>query len=388
MQVIEVADKHSKNSFHELPYKVYKNDSNWIPQLRMMVENVFDPQKNNALQNGQAKRWLVYKSDQCVGRIGAFYTSSYSNEFEQATGGLCFFECIDDQRVADLLFDAARDWLLTLDVEAMDGPINIGENFFNWGLLVDGFMPQSYGMNYHPGYYRKLWENYGFKTYYEQYSYHLDITSPDLPERFWKIAAWMAKKPGYRFEKFSFKKQEKYIADFLTIHSKAWKKHDNFKPIDPQDLRDMLRESKVLVDEDFIWFVYHNNKPIAFFMMIPDFNQLLKRFWNGKMNLFRYLRMIYLKRKKIINRCRVLVMGVVPKFQKTGIESGVFWQIRQVLLKKDWYNEMELSWVGDFNPKMISIFDATGGVHSKTHLTLRYLFDREKEFKRSPIIED
>ena len=388
MRVVEVADKNSISQFHEFPYTVYKGDPNWVPPLRMMVEAIFDPQKNNVLHDGQAKRWLIFDGNNCVGRIGAFYTKSYSNEFEQPTGGLCFFECIDSQEVANLLFDTAREWLTELGVKAMDGPINIGENFFNWGLLVDGFTQQSFGMNYHPKYYRKLWENYGFKTYYEQYSYHLNITSPDLPERFWKIAAWMVKKPGYSFENFSFKNSEKYIADFLEIHTEAWKKHDNFKPIDPQDLRDLIRESKIMLDTDFIWFVYHEGKPVAFFMMVPDLNQLLKYFKNGKMSLLKYFKMLWLKKRRVINRCRVLVMGVVPKFQKSGIESAIFWQLRQVLLKKDWYNEMELSWVGDFNPKMISIFKATGAKYAKTHLTLRYLFDRNKEFKRCPIIED
>jgi hypothetical protein len=98
--------------------------------------------------------------------------------------------------------------------------------------------------------------------------------------------------------------------------------------------------------------------------------------------------MLYLKRRKVITGCRVIVMGVVPKFQKSGIESAIFYQLRQVLLRKDWYNDMELSWVGDFNPKMISIFEAAGGKREKTHLTLRYLFDQQKEFRRSPIIED
>ncbi len=388
MQVIEVSDKQTINSFHELPYKIYKGDSNWVPPLRMMVENVLDPKKNSALQNGNVKRWVILKDGECVGRTGAFFTKSYSYEFDQPTGGVCFFESINDQEVANLLFDTAKEWLSSLSVEAMDGPINIGENFFNWGLLTDGFMQQSFGMNYHPEYYKKLWEAYGFKTYYEQYSYHLDITSPDLPERFWKIAAWMAKKPNYRFEKFSFKKSEKYISDFLTIHRKAWESHDNYKPIEKQELRSLIKDSKVMLDEDFIWFVYHDDKPVAFFMMMPDLNQLLKNFRDGKMSLIRYFKLLYFKKKRIINRCRVLVMGVVPKFQKSGIESGIFWQIRQVLLKKHWYNEMELSWVGDFNPKMISIFKATGAAHKKTHLTLRYLFDREKEFKRCPIIDD
>lgn len=389
MQVVKVTGKNQVEDFHRLPYSIYKNDENWIPSMRMMIEPIFDPEKNNALKKGNASRWIIYNDNkEFVGRIAAFHYNSYSSQFEQPTGGIGFFECVDDQAVANLLFDTAKKWLTEEGMESMDGPINIGENFFHWGLLVDGFMPQGFGMNYHPQYYIKLWENYGFQVYYKQFSYHLNITSPDLPERFWKIAAWMAKKPGYHFEHFTFKDREKYITDFIHIYDKAWNKHNNYKPIDPQDLRDMISQSKLMLEEDFIWFVYNNEEPIAFFMMVPDVNQLFKHFWDGKMNLLRMLKMLYLKRKKVINRCRVLVMGVVPKFQKSGIESGIFYQLRQVLLKKDWFDEMELSWVGDFNPKMISIFEAVGGKKAKTHVTLRYLFDREKEFKRLPIIED
>jgi hypothetical protein len=143
-----------------------------------------------------------------------------------------------------------------------------------------------------------------------------------------------------------------------------------------------------MIDEDFIWFVYHEQQPIAFLMMVPDLNQLFRYCRNGKLNLFKVLKLMYLKKKKVISRCRVLVMGVVPRFQKSGIESAIFYKLKQVLLKKTWYNEMELGWVGDFNPKMISIFEAVGGKHAKTHLTFRYLFDPLKEFKRSSIIED
>ena len=354
----------------------------------MMVENIFDPEKNNSLKNGDAKRWLIDKNGQIVGRISAFVTDTYSYSFEQPTGGIGFFECFDDQEAANLLFDTAIEWLKTKGMEAVDGPINIGENFFNWGVLVDGFRQQSFGMQYNLPYYAKLFQTYGFKTYYEQYSYHLDITSPDLPDRFWRIAERMSKKPGYTYKQFRFAQKEKFIADFLAIYEAAWVKHDNYKRIDPEDINKMLAESKMMLDEDFIWFVYHEGSPVAFFMMVPDLNQLFKRIRSGKLNLFNLLKMLWLRKRKVITRCRVLVMGVVPKFQKSGIESAIFYHLRQVMLKKDWYNEMELSWVGDFNPKMISIFKAVGGNHEKTHLTLRYLFDRTKEFKRAPIITD
>ncbi|RKD91439.1 CAF1 family ribonuclease [Mangrovibacterium diazotrophicum] len=388
MQIIPVDDKKSVDAFHELPYTIYKNDSNWVPPLRMMVEHIFDPGKNNSLKNGDAKRWLVEKNGQVVGRISAFVTDTYSYSFEQPTGGIGFFECFDDQDAANLLFDSAIDWLKTKGMEAVDGPINIGENFFNWGVLVDGFMQQSFGMQYNLPYYAKLFQNYGFQTYYEQYSYQLDITSPDLPERFWKIAEWMSKKPGYSFKQFRFAEKEKFIQDFLAIYEQAWVKHDNYKRIDPEDINKMLVESKMMLEEDFIWFVYHEGTPIAFFMMVPDLNQLFKRIPSGKLNLFNLLKMLWLRKRKVITRCRVLVMGVIPKFQKSGIESAIFYHLRKVMLRKSWYNEMELSWVGDFNPKMISIFKAVGGNHEKTHLTLRYMFDPNNEFKRAPIIMD
>lgn len=388
MQIIQVEDKKSVDAFHQLPYTIYKNDRNWVPPLRMMVENIFNPEKNNALKNGSACRWLVEKGGQFVGRISAFVTDTYSYSFEQPTGGVGFFECVDDQQVANLLFDTAIAWLKEKGMEAVDGPINIGENFFNWGVLVDGFVQQGFGMQYNLPYYAKLFQNYGFQTYYEQYSYHLDITSPDLPARFWKIAEWMSKKPGYSFRQFRFAEKDKFIKDFLEIYEQAWVKHDNYKRIDPEDIDKMLVESKMMLDEDFIWFVYHDDQPIAFFMMVPDLNQLFKRIYSGKLNLFNLLKMLWLRRQNVISRCRVLVMGVIPKFQKSGIESAIFYQLRQVMLKKTWYKEMELSWVGDFNPKMISIFNAVGGKHEKTHLTLRYLFDPNKEFKRAPIITD
>jgi len=388
MHIIPVDDKRSVDAFHQLPYRIYKKDPNWVPPLRMMVENIFDPEKNNSLKNGDARRWLVEKEGKIIGRISAFVTDTYSYSFEQPTGGVGFFECIDDQEAANLLFDTAVEWLKSKGMEAADGPINIGENFFNWGVLADGFMEQSFGMQYNSPYYARLFKAFGFKTYYEQYSYHLDITSPDLPERFWKIAEWMSKKPGYTFKQFRFAQKEKFIEDFLEIYDKAWVKHDNYKRIDPEDINKMLEESKMMLEEDFIWFVYHDDQPIAFFMMVPDLNQLFKRIKSGKLNLYNLLKLLWMRKRKVVTRCRVLVMGVIPKFQKSGIESALFYQLRQVLLRKNWYKDMELSWVGDFNPKMISIFKAVGGTHTNTHLTLRYLFDSTKKFKRAPIIED
>ncbi len=386
MQLLEVTDKRSRKLFHKLPHTIYKSDSNWICPLVGMVENLFNPAKNPSFKNGEAIRWVLLDDNKkLLGRIAAFYNLEKAKTFEQPTGGCGFFECIDNQKAANHLFDAAREWLKSKGMEAMDGPVNFGENYMNWGLLADGFMPQGFGMPYNPPYYVRLFENYGFKIYFEQYSYHLDTTLPELPERFWKVAEWVAKKPQFNFKHFTWKEKEKFIDDFARVYDNAWRFHEHFKPIDKDDLKDFIYSSKALIEEEFIWFAYHKEEPIALFVMVPDFNQILAKL-NGRINLLNLAKIMWLKWRKKITRTRSLIIGIVPKFQKSGIESGIFWHLRPVMYKKRWYREMELSWAGDFNPKIVALYESVGGKRKKTHYTMRYLFDRNKPFTRAPKI--
>lgn len=385
MKIIEVSDKQTIKLFHEVSHWVYKNDPEWPCPLHGMVEDVFTPAKNPSFKTGEACRWIVVDDKgKAVGRIGAFINRKKAFTYEQPTGGCGFFESVNDYEVARLLFDKSRDWLKERGMEAMDGPINFGENYMNWGLLVDGFTHQGFGMPYNPTYYQDLFRKYGFEVYFEQYSYHLDYSKP-FPERFWKIAGWVAQKPGYSFAHFSYDKSEKFIDDFCYIYDEAWRFHEHFQPLDKDDLRDFIHSSKAVLDPEMIWFAYHENEPIALFVMIPDINQILKKL-NGKLNFINILKFLYYKKTKVMTRTRILIMGVAPKYQKSGIESAIFWCQDKLMKHKPQYKEVELSWAGDFNPKIIALYKSVGGVHVKTHYTMRYLFDRTKPFKRAPII--
>lgn len=385
MNLVQVTDKQTRNLFHQLPHQIYKNDSNWPCPLHGMVEDVFNPAKNPSFKTGEANRWIVTDdAGKAIGRIGAFYNSKKTHTFEQPTGGCGFFECTDNQEVAGMLFDAARDWLKERGLEAMDGPVNFGENYMNWGLLVDGFMHQGFGMPYNPPYYQNLFRTYGFEVYFQQYSYHLDYSKP-FPERFWKIAGWVAQKPGYSFEHFSFEKTEKFIDDFCYIYDEAWRHMEHFQPLDKDEIRDFIKSAKAILDPEMVWYAYHDGVPIALFVMIPDINQILKKL-NGKMNFINILKFLYYKKTKVMTRTRILIMGVTPKYQKSGIESAIFWHQDKLMKHKSQYKEIELSWAGDFNPKIIALYKSVGGVHVKTHYTMRYLFDRSKPFKRAPMI--
>jgi len=388
MKVVEVTKKQDRKEFINFPKELYKTDPYWVCQLDSAIESVFDPSKNHTFKHGEAIRWILKNdSDQTIGRIAAFIDQVRSAANRQPTGGIGFFEVIENKEAAFILFNLAKEWHSSHGIEAMDGPINFGENDNNWGLLVDGFMQQGFGMPYHKKYYRDFFEEYGFKDYFEQFSYHREIRGTDkkivkFPERIMKIAEWLSRRPGYSFQHFEFRKKEKFVKDIVEIYNSTWSVFkEDFTPLDPAFLEESLEKAKLVIDEKLIWFAYFNDRPIAFFVLFPDLNQILKHF-NGKLSIWNLMRFAYFKATHKMDRIRAIVGGVHPTYQNSGVESAIFLQLYKVFIKKPWFKELELSWVGDFNPKMIAIYEAIGAKKAKTHITYRYMINPELTFIR------
>jgi hypothetical protein len=388
MQIVEVISKQDRKEFINLPKKLYKEDPFWICQLDSGINSVFDPVKNHTFKHGEAVRWILKdKNGITIGRVAAFIDRVRSAANRQPTGGIGFFEVIEVREAAFILFDTARDWLTARGMDAMDGPVNFGENDNNWGLLVEGFMEQGFGMPYHKRYYRKFFEDYGFRNYFEQYSYHRDIRGADreivkFPERIMKIADWLTKRPGYSFKHFDFKNKQKFENDIVEIYNSTWSVFkEDFTPLDPAFLDESLKKARLIIDEELIWFAYYNDRPIAFFILLPDLNQILKHL-NGKMHLLNMIRLFYYMITHKMTRMRAVVGGVHPSYQNSGVESAIFYQLYQVFKKKPWFKVLELSWVGDFNPKMIAIYEALGAKKAKTHITYRYFINKNLSFIR------
>ncbi len=173
MQLIPVTSPELAQKFIQVPVILYKNDPNFIRPLDKDIEQVFDPKQNKFFRHGECERWLLIDDQQkTIGRVAAFIDKRTATKFEQPTGGMGFFECINNQAAANLLFDQCKNWLTTRGMEAMDGPINFGDRDKWWGLLVEEFSPASYGTNYNFPYYRNLFEHYGFQLYFKQYTYY------------------------------------------------------------------------------------------------------------------------------------------------------------------------------------------------------------------------
>jgi hypothetical protein len=369
MQTIEVADKHVVRQFLEFPFSIYGNDAQWVCPLLNDIESVFDPQKNNFFSFGKCNRWiLVDKHNAVIGRIAAFINEKKAYKEEQPTGGCGFFECIDDQHAANILFDQARAWLESHGMKAMNGPINFGENDMWWGLLVDGFTSPFYGMNYNPPYYKTLFESYGFKVKYEQISNRIDVRK-GLPEKVAKISSWVAKRNGYIFRHLDTDDIPRYSRDFKEIYNDAWKDFENFTTVTDATIEETINKIKPVMDPNLIWFAYTSkDEPVAFVMILPDTNELIKGL-NGRLDLLGKLKFVWNKFTIKHKRMRAVIMGTKEQYRNMGLESCLFMKLQEYTRPLKHYEELELSWVGDFNSKMLALHEAVGATYSKKHTT-------------------
>lgn len=385
MQPIEVTNRKTRSAFHRVPRVLYRDDPTWVCPLDKEIESIFDPGKNPYFSHGEAARWVLWDTEgKLAGRVAAFVDRNSAFKQDQPTGGMGFFECINDKEAAFQLFDLAKKWLKERGMEAMDGPVNFGETDKYWGLLVEGFTHPSYEIAYNPPYYRELFESYGFRTYYMQEGFHLDVKKP-LPPRFSRIAEWIDRKPGYEFRHFRWKEMDRYVQDFADVFNEAWGSFkENFEPLEVSYIKRTLRKAKPILEEEFIWLAYHEGKPIAIYLMYPDLNLILKHL-NGRLHPVAMLRFLWLRQRKTMTRARGVLMGVIPKYQGMGVEAGIILNLVKVFERKTHYREIEFSWVGDFNPKMRKIFMSVGSVPVKHYITYRYLFDPGAPYKRYPI---
>ena len=390
MKLIEVLDmdNRAKKEFLHLPLKLYKNEKNWIRPLDADIETVFDRKKNPCFEHGNCIRWILQDDQgQTMGRVAAFYDNRKVNaDNDQPTGGMGFFECIDDQDAAFMLFDAAKKWLTEQGMEAMDGPINFGDRSRWWGLLVDGLTEPNYGMPYNFTYYQKFFEAYGFKDYFQQYTFHKEVHGIYLGKTFYEKAERLKKNKAYSFKNINKKEIGKHVEDFRNVYNASWVKHAGVPEMTLEEAHKLLNELKPVIDERLIWFAYYNDRAIGFMVMIPELNQLFKHV-NGKLDLVGKLKFAYHRWRGSCKKILGLVIGVLPRFHGRGVESALVEAFSYTAYSKTFpYTELEFNWVGDFHPTMSKMYESLDATVSKTHITYRLLFDPNQEFKRHPVI--
>jgi hypothetical protein len=377
----EVQNDSQKKEFLEFPARLYKNDKNYIRPRNIDIEEVFNPERNKFFRDGECTRFLFKNRDnETVGKVAVFINRTY--EQDQPTGGIGFFDCINSQEAADFIFDHCKNWLQQRGMEAMDGPINFGERDKFWGLVIEGFVEPLYGMNYNFPYYKDLFENYGFKIYFEQLCFSRPIFA-EVSRVFTVMHAKHSKNPEISARPMTNAHLGKFAKDFTEIYNKAWAAHGEGKRMEGSKVLKMFKTMKPIINEHISWFVYENEKPVAMWINLPDTNQWFK-YLNGKFGIWEKLKFLWIKKFRKNEKMIGLVFGVVPEWQRKGLEGYMIWEGTQHLRKHTDFKVTEMQWIGDFNPKMIKIAENLDTTVTRKLATYRYLFDRNKAFERHP----
>ena len=384
----EVVEKKDVRGFLELPVGLYKGKRNWIRPLDRDIEKVFDKDVNPLFANGECVRWILLDSNEnIIGRVAAFVDYNTCNVSGIATGGMGFFECIDNYNAAKKLFDKCREWLEERKMEAMDGPVNFGPRHEWWGLLIEGDHEPNYSMPYTHRYYIDFFNRYGFKEYFKQFTYRTYLLEANLS----KVIVWKSERllrsGEYKIVSFKKRNTEKMMRDFVAIYNEAWVGDvPGVERISEEECRHMYAALNKVIDPRLIYFAYHNDRPIGFFIMVPEMNYLVKRV-RGKVGLWNSLKLLYYKKVNPPKKALGLIFGVVPDFQGRGVEAALIKTFSDEAFKAGFpYQVLEMNWIGDFNPRMVHVMEYIGADIYKTHATYRKLFDESREFTRCPII--
>jgi hypothetical protein len=388
MKLVEVNSPKLIREFLMLPVRLYKNEPTWIRPLDKDIESVFDEEKNKTFRHGECIRWiLINEKNETIGRVAAFINQkTVSKGNEQPTGGMGFFECINDKQAAFALFGQCKAWLQSKGMEAMDGPINFGNRDRWWGLLIEGYdRNANYQCNYNFPYYKDFFEAYGFQVYFYQFTFYRTVKGP-LSEKLHHKAELMAKDPNYEFRHLKKSEVDKLPEYLMTVYNQAWAKRGDNPELNLAQAKIIVKQMKPIMDLRLLYFGFYKGEPISFFLSLPEINQIFK-YVNGKLDLIGKIKFLWHSLIKTNRKAFGILFGVVPAHQGKGCDGAMVLESRRILQDEyKRYDEYEMNWIGDFNPKMINVVEQVGATICKRHATYRKLFDESKPFKRAPIL--
>lgn len=305
-----------------------------------------------------------------VGRIAAIENRQHNRYYNDKIGFFGFFECVDNQEVANALFDAAAGWLRDRGLTLMRGPTSFSTND-ECGLLVEGFDTPPTLLNPHnPPYYVQLVERAGFTGVKDLYQYSIAVTDSDmgLPERLVRGAELIAKRNKIVARKLDMKRFGEEVERIKSVYNSAWDKNWGFVPLTDAEIDHLAKQLKPIVVPEGVVFLEREGTLVGFAAALPDFNVALKKNPSGR--LFPgILKVLWASRK--ISRGRILLLGLLPEYQRTGAEVLLYkwiWEKGYAL----GFRWAEAGWILDDNVAMNNGLTRMG---FQKYKTLR-LYDR------------
>jgi GNAT superfamily N-acetyltransferase len=353
----------SLKEFVELPYSVYAADPHWVPPLRRDEYRRFDTDHNPFLAHASLSAWVARSraGGRVEGRIAFIEDRRFNEVHEERTGWFGFFEARSVE-VALALLAHAEAAARARNLNVLRGPVNPTLNE-SAGLLVEGFdADPCVLMPYNPPAYGTFLERAGYGKAKDLLAWTIDLTKP-IGERIARVARRVAERHRITIRPVDLRHFNRELAALQSIYSAAWSNNWGFVAPTPAELEQLATDLRPILDPDIALFAEQRGNPVGCVIAIPDVNQVLKRM---KGRLFPFGIVHYLRRTRIIDAGRVILLGVHPDHRRMGLYPLLIAEVARRGQERG-YVRGELSWTLEDNHDINAGIQAAGGMHHKTY---------------------
>ena len=345
--IVPVETKKQRAKFIDFPHDLYEGDPNYVPELFVAQDDMLNPAKHPFYKHSSVQLFLAYQDDKIVGRIAAIYNTNH-NQFNNVNEGqFGFFDCINDQEVADKLFQAAEEWVKQKGANNIVGPINLTTND-STGLLVEGFdRPPMAMMPYNFPYYQDLILQAGFEKKVDLRAYLVNKENSN------KRSVMLLDKLEERLGRSGIILRQINLKDFANeaekikkVYNKAWDKNLGFVPMTDDEFAHTAKDLKMIVDPKYCIVAEKDNELIGFALGIPNINEIQIKIKRGRLFPTGIFKLLFGRKK--IKSLRVLMLGVLDNYRKLGIEACLYGRIIKNAIPSG-IEEAECSWMLDHN---------------------------------------
>lgn len=362
IQIVPVQTRADYRDLIMLPWKIYRNDPQWVAPLISQQKVLFDKKKHPFFEHSQADFFLARRGKEVVGSIAAILNNRHNQIHNENVGFFGFFETINDYSVAEKLLDTVMAWAQKQQLDYIRGPENYSQNEV-CGLLVDGFdTPPVILMAHNPPYYQAFIEKYGFTKAMDLWAYCMD-SSTAIPERVIKVVERIKARSPFTFRTINKKDFKNEVARVKQIYNHAWEKNWGFVPLTDREIDHIAHELVQIIDPEIVFFAELDGQPVGFSLAVPDINQALQKL-NGRLFPFGFFKLLYHAKK--INRLRVIIMGVIKEYRNKGIDSVFYLDTYRRGIEKG-YHWGEFSWILENNEPMNTALRNIGARVYKTY---------------------
>jgi len=361
LRVQAVRDASDFTRFIDLPYRLNRDDPNFVPLLKADTRLMFDRAKNPFFEHATIENFLAWRGNRVVGRITAIDNPAHNDFQHDRVGFYGFFECEDDVEAAQGLFAAAEAWLAPRGKDTLRGPMNFSTND-DCGSLIQGFdTPPTIMMPHNKPYHARLHEAAGFVKSKDLVAYWMDKGGP--PERLTRGVELIKKRKNIVTRTMDMKNFDREVDLIREIYNSAWERNWGFIPMTAKELEHMAKQLKPVVDPNLVIFAEVRGEPVAFALGLPDFNVALKHM-GGSLFPFGIFKMFYWQRQ--IHHVRVLTLGIKPGYRTSGVDALLYFEMFRHGMARG-YHSGEFSWILEDNLAMRRPLDNMGAKVYKTY---------------------